>query len=202
MYSDYNKIIGNTITDGYGVQGPGSYNLIQENNFTSGLSGGGNGVGVSMSGNNNTITRNIVIHEVSIDIGQNAQYNTISYNTILNGRSGILLVRASNNYVYGNTIKGKLDDTGALYISHDYFNNIIYENTFENNVQAVSLGAQVSSSVWNNVSNNTFYRNNFINNTNNVWIAPGVPVNYWDYGGQGNFWSNFQGTDSKGDGIS
>ncbi len=133
-----------------------------------------------------------------------SQYNTISNNTILNGsQSGILLARSSNNIVYGNLISGKTDsESGALYISHDSFNNVVFQNTFENNALAIALGAQVASSVWNNVYDNRFYENDFLNNTQNVWIAPGAPVNYWDNGQQGNFWGSFHGVDSNNDGIS
>jgi parallel beta-helix repeat protein len=203
LYSDYNQIIGNVVTDGYGVQGLGSNNLIIGNNFTSGLSGGGNGMGIYMTGNNNTISQNTIIHEVSINLGPSAQYNTISYNTILKGEAGILIAKSSNNLIFGNIIKEKMDSrTGSLYLSYDSFNNIIFANQFENNALAVSLGAQVADFVWNNVYNNTFYRNNFINNAQSVWIAPRTPVNYWDDGKQGNYWSNFHGIDSNGDGIS
>ena len=46
-------------------------------------------MGIYLGGNNNTISSNIIIHGVSINMG-NSQYNTISYNTILNGHAGIL----------------------------------------------------------------------------------------------------------------
>ncbi len=200
--ADENHIIDNTVTEGYGIYGSGSYNLIVNNSFSGGLSGGGNGMGIYLSGNNNTVTLNTIIHGVSINIG-GSQYNTISNNTILNGGSGILLARSSNNVVFGNLISGKTDSrSGALYISSDSFNNVVFQNTFENNALAIALGAQVVSSVWNNVYDNRFYENDFLNNTQNVWIAPGAPVNYWDNGQQGNYWSNFQGVDSNHDGIS
>jgi parallel beta-helix repeat protein len=202
LYSDNNQIIGNVITDGYGVQGLGSYNLISGNNFTSGLSGGGNGMGIYLTGNNNTISQNFFQEELSIQI-TSSNYNTISNNTIVDGRTGILLGRSSNNLVFGNTIKGKIDTTsGALWISSDSTNNRIYANQFENNALAISLGTQIANFIYNNVSNNYIYRNNFINNTQNVWIAPGAPVNFWDNGQQGNYWSNFHGIDSNGDGLS
>ena len=115
----------------------------------------------------------------------------------------ILLAKSSNNIVCGNIISGKTDNrSGALYISHDSFNNIVFQNAFENNALAIALGAQVATTVWNNVYDNRFYKNDFLNNTQNVWIAPGAPVNYWDNGQQGNYWSNFHGVDSNGDGLS
>jgi parallel beta-helix repeat protein len=201
LYSDYNQIIGNEITDGYGVSGSGSNNLILGNNFTSGLSGGGNGMGVYLSGDNNTISHNIIRHEVSLNLGS-CHYNTISNNTILDGESGILLAKSSNNLVFGNVIKGKEDSrSGALYISEDSFGNIVFANNFENNALAVSLGAQVADTVWNNVYNNTFYHNNFVDNVQDVWVASGAPFNSWDDGENGNYWSDYAGADADGDGI-
>lgn len=161
-------------------------------------------MGILLTGNHNTVSFNTVVHRVCIELY--CQDSIISNNTVLNGYAGLLLLRASNNLVYGNIIRnitnGSPNDAQALYISDSSTNNSIFENTFEKNTIAVSLGAQVVTSVWNNVSGNHLYRNNFLNNIQNVWIAPGVPVNYWDNGQQGNFWSNFQGADSNHDGIS
>ena len=202
LYSDSNQIIGNVINDGYGVQGLGSNNLIIGNNFTSGLDGGGNGMGIYVTGNYNIISQNFMQEELSIQLPQ-SMYNIISNNTIVNGRTGILLGRSSNNLVFGNIIQGKIDArSGALWISSDSYNNTVYANQFENNALAISLGTQIADFIYNNVSSNHFYLNNFINNTQNVWIASGTPVNFWDNGMQGNYWSNFLGIDSNGDGLS
>jgi parallel beta-helix repeat protein len=203
--ADGNNITDNISTKGYGIYGGGSDNCIVNNSFSGVLSGGGNGMGIYLGGNNNTISSNTITHGVSINMG-NSQFNTISYNTILNGHAGILLARSSNNMVFGNTLKGITNEGvsagHALYISDSSTNNTIFDNTFENNVLAASLGAQVANIIWNNVTNNILVRNNFINNTQNVWIAPGAPVNFWDNGVQGNYWSNFHGLDSNADGIS
>lgn len=201
LYSDYNQIIGNVITDGYGVQGLGSNNLISGNNFTSGLDGGGNGMGIYVTGNYNVISQNFMQEELSIQLPQ-SMFNTISNNTIVNGRTGILLGRSSNNLVFGNIIRGKIDArSGALGISSDCYNNTVYGNQFENNALAISLGIQIADFIYNNVSGNRFYLNNFINNSQNVWIASGTPVNFWDNGNKGNYWSNYDGRDMNGDGI-
>jgi parallel beta-helix repeat protein len=203
LYSDYNQITGNDISDGYGVQGLGSNNLIIGNNFTSGLHGGGNGMGIYITGSNNTISQNFFQEELSIQLTSSSTHNTISNNTIVDGETGILLGKSSNNLVFGNIIRGKTDARcGALWISEGSTNNVVYGNQLEDNALAVSLGLQIADFVYNNVSNNHFYHNNFINNTQNVWVAPGTPFNFWDDGKQGNYWSGFHGTDSNGDGIS
>ncbi len=203
--ADNNYIANNTSIQGYGIYGSGSNNQILNNSFSGGLSGGGNGMGILLTGSHNTISYNTVAHGVCIELY--CQDSVISYNTVLNGYSGLLLVGAANNLVYGNILRNITTDSPsieaeALYISDSSTNNTIFENTFEKNAIAVSLGAQVVTSVWNNVSSNHLYRNNFLNNVQNVWIAPGVPVNYWDNGQQGNYWSDFQGVDSNHDGIS
>ncbi len=204
--ADNNYIANNTSTQGYGIYGTGSNNQILSNSFNGVLSsGGGNGMGIYLTGNNNTISHNTVIHGLCMELY--CQNSTISYNTVLNGRAGILLVRAANNLVFGNTIRNITTDSPtiqphALYISDASTNNYVYENNFENNQIAAYLGAQVADIVWNNVYNNFLYGNNFVNNTQNVWLAPGTSINHWDNGTHGNYWSNFIGVDSNGDGIS
>ena len=48
--------------------------------------------------------------------------------------------------------------------------------------------------------NNTFHHNNFINNTNQVYLFD-PHNNTWDNGCEGNYWSNYNGTDLDSDGI-
>jgi parallel beta-helix repeat protein len=203
--ADGNNITDNVSTKGYGIYGDGSNNCVVNNSFSGVLSGGGNGMGIYLTGINNTISRNTIIHGLCMELY--CQNSTISYNTVLNGHYGILLVRAANNLVFGNTVRNITTDSPtihpqALYISDTSTNNYIYENNFENNAIAAYLGGQVVDVVWNNVFNNFLFRNNFVNNTQNVWIAPGTPINHWDNGAQGNYWSNFLGVDLNGDGLS
>ena len=49
-------------------------------------------------------------------------------------------------------------------------------------------------------SNNTLYYNNFINNTGGNAYDEGI-YNQWDSGSAGNYWSDYAGNDTDGDGI-
>ena len=49
-------------------------------------------------------------------------------------------------------------------------------------------------------SNNTLYHNNFINNTGGNAYDEGI-YNQWDSGSAGNYWSDYAGNDTDGDGI-
>jgi nitrous oxidase accessory protein NosD len=51
--------------------------------------------------------------------------------------------------------------------------------------------------------NNIFYRNTFVNNSKGVgynWDLYGAR-NFWDNGKEGNYWSDYNGTDVNGDGV-
>jgi parallel beta-helix repeat protein len=193
--SDGNCIAENSMSYSYGVSGKGSFNVIIENNFTSGLSGPGQGIGVDFWGsNNNTISGNHFVDEFSISVRGN--YNTVSYNTLTDGEAGIFLIDASYNQVFRNTIKGKTDSgSGALYLARAN-NNKIYENHIENNALGVCVGNPIDS----NTAGNTFYRNNFLNNNQNT-LFYGTPTNFWDNDQEGNYWSDYAGNDTDGDGI-
>jgi parallel beta-helix repeat protein len=77
--------------------------------------------------------------------------------------------------------------------------NVIVENTFLGSTEA---GIRISES-----SDNTFYRNNFDNNQNTYdsslhpYSSLSLSINDWDNGEEGNYWSDYNGTDANGDGI-
>jgi nitrous oxidase accessory protein NosD len=197
--SNGNQIIDNSLSSGYGIQGSGSissFNLILRNTFTSGLSGGGNGVGISLPGFNNTITRNTFTDESSIQLWGN--YNTISYNNLVSGMGGIT-ISGSYNSIFGNAITGKSQE--ALYLG-DSLSNTVYENQISSNGIGVQIGGFPGYPTYIfNSTKNIFYRNNFEYNGQNVFIINEKLANFWDNGREGNYWSNYTGMDMNGDGI-
>lgn len=116
---------------------------------------------------------------------------TIRNNIIKNNHIGVLLRHGSNdtllidNIILNNTLSGiRLAD-------NNNFNHII-GNTLMNNTVGVEIHASSFS---------TFYHNNFIRNkAYQVRILGGVS-NRWDNGVEGNYWSDYEGLDTNGDGI-
>ena len=94
---------------------------------------------------------------------------------------------SNNNTVQENNIIFNSD--GMIFYSS--FNNSVYDNViaFNSNSAVYFRGAY----------NNRFFRNDFVENDNPMicWYSG----NIWDNGSEGNYWSNYNGTDTDGDGI-
>jgi len=102
-------------------------------------------------------------------------------------RNGSILLKATNSNIEGNIISGS--QCGIL-ISESSGNTIV-DNIISNN----DVGIKLLS----NSSENAVCRNSFINNTQNVLIDSSSSA-IWD-DGIGNYWSDYNGTDSNTDGI-
>jgi len=104
---------------------------------------------------------------------------------IQSGIYGIwLLDESSTNMIKNNKILKTL--TGTFSAAHD---TTVIGNTFLDNYNALdSYGSGI-----------TVYHNNFINSTIQVHSVGSEDV--WDNGCEGNYWSDYNGTDLDGDGI-
>jgi len=134
--------------------------------------------------------------------------NTISHNKITGIYIGIYLIYFGNNMVSDNIILSSNDTGISLLFSTS---NSFIGNTISNNQNGISLS--FSRNNWfigNTISNNQngislsgissfnfFYHNNF---QDAVVLESGL-ANTWSYDGEGNYWSNYAGQDSDGDGI-
>jgi len=113
--------------------------------------------------------------------------NSISGNHITaNKWYGIYLSGSSNNSITENNITNNLDGIDFYKSS----NNTISGNNITNNWYGIWLDSS---------SNNRFYHNN-VNNTDQVYLTDSFN-NTWDNGCEGNYWSNYNGTDLDDDGI-
>ena len=193
--ADYVTITGFTIQNAGNQSSPGvdagidvhsSYNTISDNNISS---NGLNGLHFYIASKNNTIT----------------------HNTISDNNYGIWLENASKNNISSNTVSSST--TYGIYIKSWSNNNLISNNVVTGN----DLGARIKSSSGNTVSGNLFannqrglyfccgatgniaFSNSLINNSQ--WNASDNLNNQWDDGTYGNYWGDYSGPDTNGDGI-
>jgi parallel beta-helix repeat protein len=186
--------------------------IVQNQNLT------GNYYGLQLAyTNNSTVTGNIIQgNSVGIQV-LCSSYNSINGNSVISNSMGISLTQEDLTTSFNPTSQTyttlTLPSTG----------NTITENNIESNTNGVAIGYSTSynSGSSNDVSGNTFYHNNFVNNTSQVTSVTsptqagssqsptGQPLtgqqptasNSWDNGKEGNYWSDYKGTDSNHDGI-
>jgi parallel beta-helix repeat protein len=142
----------------------------------------------------------------------NSSRNLITRNTIIPRGSGwgIFLYRSDNNIVSENLVKGAREGVG-IYL-FECRNNTVKDNQVMQNGCGIAVEYCGHNIMQNNIAKdngvgiilsycagNWIYHNNLINNPVEVWYATGP--NYWSNGVQGNYWSDYCGTDLNDDGI-
>ena len=173
------------------------------------------------SSSNNYIRYNKVTDSTKgIDLTSSTT-NVIQQNSITRNNHGIKLTVSTGNIISGNSLTANVQGIcfesryGIVDYDDPYNSTIIYacsNNTFsKNNISENNCGVRMSST-----SNNTFSGNNFINNTEQIKMEDSTSfldandiepssrfasVNFWDNSSEGNYWSNYTGTDSDNDGI-
>jgi parallel beta-helix repeat protein len=175
---------------------------------------------------NDALERNITTHNTGGIFLRDVKNVTIKNFIITGCQTGIFLDWSSNITVSGNTITGTfvrfpdMQATAAIEIWGTNFSSIT-NNHLENNIYGICMGeySEGNSVFGNNItgsgrqglrfyvsSDNCIYHNNFSNNTVDVYdcgpdFDETISVNMWDNGEEGNFWSNYNGTDTNEDGI-
>jgi parallel beta-helix repeat protein len=171
------------------------------------LQGNGTGTGIFLQGINNVTVKNLRITNFTVGIevtwssvafGVDSSNIVVQGNTITNTEYGIHAESPINLRVLENTISNNkmgifsYDFSGLE--SHGIF-------VYGNNISSNSVGIETHQ------IKSTVYHNNFLNNTSQA-NATKPYWYYWyttmwhDYSlKEGNFWSNYNGTDANGDGI-
>jgi len=154
---------------------------VKDFNFTR------NGQGLLIAYTQGASLRNITVSNNCIGIHLNKVTNSIlCRNNIMSNYAGVVLEWSELNMLTENNIQcnyaGKWNVTAYKYGLPPPF----------------GIGFLDSS-------NNTIWHNNFVNNTHQVYDSdPSMPsINTWDnsYPSGGNYWSDYNGTDSDNDGI-
>jgi nitrous oxidase accessory protein len=151
-----------------------SHNKITNNN---------DGIHFELS-SDNVISDNIISsNNNGIFLGMSG--DMISGNTITNNNNGIYLFWSRSNVISSNIISS---NNNGIYL-HSSWSNVISSNIISSNNNGIILGSDSG--------NNIIYHNNF-DNTHQVEIESS---NLWDYNNEGNYWSDYNGTDDNQDGI-
>ena len=163
----------------------GSYASVFANNVLGGDLGAGG------ESSYNLIYDNVVKDGGGIGI---AGIGTIvAKNTITNCTRGVENLWGVDNTIYGNVI---LNSQGRGLSEVEGQNNTFIANLVANSSIGVLFGAKAAMRGY-----NALYRNNFINNTKQVKIGFLDHTDQWDNGKEGNYWSDYNGTDADRDGI-
>jgi len=228
FYSNNNVLTGNNVTNnGNGIY----FIDVSSNNVLNGnlvSSNNGYGISLSLAGSNNTLAGNLVSSNnyIGVFFGGSCN-NTLVGNIVSNNRIGIDLSVSSDNVLAGNIVSSNNEigisfqassdnvltgntvssNNGTGIGLHASSNNVLAGNNVTNNGYGIYFGNNITIHGYgialSSCENNTIYHNNFIDNfidnKSQVWNF--VSTNFWDHGGEGNYWSDYEGVDHDGDGI-
>ena len=180
------------------------------NNILNGITSLNNSYGIYLLGSsNNSLTGNNALNNWYGIYVDGSEYNTLTGNNASNNHYGLRFYHSDNNVLWGNNAS---KNEYGIYVG-DSDNNVLWGNDASNNYHGIYVyysdgNVLTGNNVTNNSqygirfsfsSNNVIFHNNFINNTEPLRSIDSV--NSWDNGIEGNYWSNYPGTDANWDGI-
>jgi len=157
----------------------------------------GNGVFLQYGSENTIVGNNITTcGGTGVFVEGGSDCSIIDNNIVNNGFGALLSDASRNNTIIGNYFGNSTYNYG-LQLNNDCSNNTVVGNTFAYNQFGLAIEPP---------SSNTFYYNNFIKNTVQALLFgrtidwAGL-VNYWNNSKEGNYWSDYSGTEIDHTGI-
>ena len=206
----------NNIGNGISMMDSGNNTLIGNNASMNSYYG----IELIRSGNNTLNSNRASNNNNGIYLNDNSGYNSLKDNsansnnyhgikTYFSGNNTMTGNNASNNknngfnldYSSNNTLINNFADSNiyeGIYLSFSN-NNMINGNNVSNNANGIYLESSRSNTIYDNYFNN----NNAFDDGNNIWSngkTPGTNIIGGAFYG-GNFWSDYAGKDTDGDGL-
>ncbi|MGQ9624901.1 MAG: right-handed parallel beta-helix repeat-containing protein, partial [Candidatus Bathycorpusculaceae bacterium] len=135
---------------------------------------------------NNTVVGNIVSNNFNGIFARSVTNSVISDNTITSNTLGVSLSFSTANVISRNDIS--YNNIAGIAFEHSKANNVYY-NTVRNNYKGMILIS---------CEKNVIYCNSF---NNMPYQVSSDSSDIWSHEGEGNYWSDYAGGDSDGDGI-
>jgi parallel beta-helix repeat protein len=150
----------------------------------------GTGIGLNLTSRANVTIQNLQILNFQSGIRLIQSNNIRIFNTEVSNNTFGIWVYGTHNTLAGNTIK---NNTNAGIVIDVYsFNNSIYGNNITDN----------SRGMWTIMAyNNLIHHNNFVNNTVQAYAQVSGYQNNWTAIQEGNYWSDYSGSDPDYDGV-
>jgi parallel beta-helix repeat protein len=156
-----------------------SYNILKNS---------GEGIHIDYYSSNNIIfENNVSYNKVGIDLDF-SNNNTLMNNYVFSSVHCGIAFGSSNNSILTNNV-AKSNEYG-IWLYHSTTNVTIARNTVVDNLHGIYIDHS---------DNDTIFHNNFINNTYQTEIIDSAST--WTNDFEGNYWSNYVGSDADHDGI-